>query len=40
VLLRELGDRADELNSSGRALFAQWLESAVMPAGAASIAPP
>jgi GMP synthase-like glutamine amidotransferase len=40
VLLRELGDRADELNSSGRALFAQWLESAVMAAGAASIAPP
>ncbi len=40
VLLRELGDRADELNASGRALFAQWLDSAVMAAGAASIAPP
>jgi GMP synthase (glutamine-hydrolysing) len=40
ALLRELGDRGDELTSSGRTLFAQWLQSAVMPAGAASIAPP
>jgi GMP synthase (glutamine-hydrolysing) len=40
VLLRELGDRADELNASGRALFAQWLDSAVTAPGAASIAPP
>lgn len=40
ALLRELGDRGDELISSGRTLFAQWLQSAVMPARAASIAPP
>jgi GMP synthase (glutamine-hydrolysing) len=40
VLLREIGDRADELNASGRALFAQWLDSVVMPAVAGSIAPP
>jgi hypothetical protein len=40
VLLREIGDRADELNASGRALFAQWLDSAVLAAVAGSIAPP
>ena len=40
VLLREIGDRAEELNASGRALFAQWLDSAVLPAVAGSIAPP
>jgi hypothetical protein len=40
LLLREFGDRADELNAWARRLFAQWLDSAVESAGAASIARP
>jgi GMP synthase (glutamine-hydrolysing) len=40
VLLRELGERSDELNASARRLFAQWLDAAVAPTGAASIARP
>lgn len=40
VLLRELGERSDELQASARRLFAQWLEAAVAPTRAASIARP
>ena len=40
VLLRELGECAEELNASARRLFAQWLDGAVAPTRAASIARP
>jgi GMP synthase-like glutamine amidotransferase len=40
ALLAQLQEGAQELNAAGRRLFSQWLDHAVAPGVAASIAPP